>query len=222
MSLRCYAGVVNAKWVPMFIRIFSGILILLGGVGFTLPHELGKVLTGLKNDHEIELRLSDIEDVALTDDGHLVFALAYAGRLQVYSPSGEFRRSFGVDAKGGGFCLKIKDDLIRVEIGRGRTTSHYTIDGTLIAADVGADEPREPFGCSPSPGIQDWKGSFSRVEVMLAEGEEPVTIRRRPWHHIARGPGGAWLMAMIGLFLFPEWRNAVFAMFRERLSLFYR
>lgn len=98
----------------MIIRLVSAFLVLLGAAGFFMPFWIGAV----PDADQIEFPLSEISDIAISDDGELYIAASFLGRVQRYSSNGEFISGIDVDAAGGLFCLDIDGDELKVSAAR--------------------------------------------------------------------------------------------------------
>jgi len=82
-------------------------------------------------------------------DGKQVVPLTAAGRIQVYDSEWRFLKGWYVDAGGGIFKIRPKDNEIEVITSRGRMRYLYAIDGSLLSQDSYAPQSYADF---PTPG----------------------------------------------------------------------
>ena len=112
-----------------FVRLLSIALFAVGIVGFSSPFWLGMV----KGIEVIELPLAEIEDVAVSDDKRIYFALMHLARVQVYDGNGRFIRNFEVETSGGMFCLDIDGDRLTVAVARRSAFDEFDLDGRRVS-----------------------------------------------------------------------------------------
>lgn len=195
------------------MRLFKGILTAIGAVlaaagavGFFLPLILQ---SGFKGDNSIELPLASVEDVAVSSNGDVYFALMHAGRVQRYAGTGRFLGSFGVNGAGGVFCLDLRDDALHVQVARRDTTDVYALDGRLQRESVASDEGVKYFPCSGDPLVAEMTSTWSSMQVRFSDNRPALIIKRRPWHLLALHPFQSWFIFAVGLFLMSWWREGV-------------
>ncbi len=189
----------------LFVRLLSIVLIIIGFAGFSAPFWFGAV----KGAESIELPLAAIEDVAVGDDGGLYFALMHLGRVQVYSREGNFVRNFPISNSGGAFCLSIAGDRLTVAVARRDAADEFDLDGKPLSRDAHLTDGQYAEVCRRDERVRfvDW--AVGAVTLTFADGRH-VTLARQLWHYAALGPFWSWLMFMIGLALWPEWRRGIF------------
>ena len=163
--------------------------------------------------HELEMPLTEISDVAMSENGDLYFALTFAGRVQKYSSNGDFEKSFQINASGGSFCLAIIGDELAVYLARRDAEERYDLNGNSIRQSIPFNEFAYSEKCEWNEHIADVKSMLQHVTVSFANAENAITIERQPWHFIVFGPFISWITLAIGLFLIPEWRYAIFSAF---------
>jgi hypothetical protein len=196
----------------MLIRLFAGFLIVIGFAGFTLPFWIRSTA---KMPADIELPLVEVEDVAVTDAGELIFALTSAGHIQKYTSSGAFIGSYPVDFWGGAFCLAMSGDHVMVYVARRHGMDELDLNGQVLRKDVVITDEQYRAACHCDEHVRSIAQSFGGLVVTFNDGKPQLSIARRPWHYLAFGPLGSWLVLVLGLLLFPEWRRGVLRQIRE-------
>lgn len=191
----------------MLIRIVAILLVIVGAAGFTAPFWID---VAIKDVGGIEMPLVQIEDVAVSADNRVFFALTHLGRIQVYDRSGRFVRNFPINNSGGVFCLDLVDDRLKVYVARRDVADEFDLDGRSIRLNAPIDEKQYSAACRSDARVRSVESTFGAVTVALADGHPPLTFQRKWWHYLAFGPFGSWLMFVVGLFLWPEWRRAIF------------
>lgn len=189
----------------MIIRLISVLLVLIGSAGFLAPFWIGAV----PNINAVELPLSAISDVAISDEGDLYIAIASHGRIQKYSPDGKFLGGFEIEFAGGAFCLDIDGSELTVSIARRDAADVFDLSGNIISANTPISEDEYHESCRKDAQID---SRLDRTIVSFDDGQS-ITIKRKSWHYLALNTFASWGMFVIGLLLFPEWRRAVFSGF---------
>ncbi len=200
----------------MFIRMIAFILVVIGAAGFFMPFWIGAVVSDLS---KLELPLSEVSDVAVSEDGEIYFALTFLGRIQKYSASGEFIQGLDVDSGGGQFCLTLAERELAVYVARRDAVDKYDLAGNVIRLNAPIDENTYRKSCIWDERVRSIDYSINKVSVLLSDANEPISIRRRLWHCFAPGPFASWLIFVVGLTLIPEWRRAVFSAFPRKKIL---
>ncbi len=193
----------------LFIRIVSAFLVVVGTAGFFLPFWFGSLG---ERAAEIELPVAQVEDVAVSPDGHLFVALIHAARIQKYTANGEFVLNFPVGSGGGTYCIAIAGDRLYVDVGRRRAIDELDLSGRPIKLDVPRGERTEPGGCELDEAILDVEETFTGLRISFVDDRASLVIKPKYWHYLMWGPFGSWLMAIVGLFLWPEWRRGLLKM----------
>lgn len=193
----------------MFVRLIAALVVLIGAAGFLMPFWIGSV-PGIYN---VELPLSDISDVAISNEGDLFFANTHQGRIQIYSRSGEFIRGIDVKSAGGLFCIDLHESELKVSVARRDAADILDLSGKIVRTDIPINE--EDFRASCEKDAQ-FDARLDRAIVSLAGAVDPITIKRKTWHYLALSPFASWATFVAGLALFPEWRRAVLTAFKRR------
>jgi hypothetical protein len=191
----------------MLVRIASIFLVIVGAAGFTAPFWIDSVV---KDAGAIELPLVEIEDSAVSDDGRVFFALMPLGRIQIYDGAGKFVRNFPIDSSGGAFCLDVDGNRITVAIARRDAADEIDLGGRPLRLNAPIDEKQYSVACQSDPRVRSVERTWETVVVKFADDRPSLTLNRKWWHYLAYGPFGSWLMFMVGLLLWPEWRRAIF------------
>lgn len=195
----------------MGIRAIAFILVVTGLAGFLLPFWIG-VFGDLE---EVELPLSTIDDIAISEDGELFFAISFLARVQQYSSDGKFLRGFDVSTAGGMFCLALTNEQLEAHIARRNAYDTFNLKGKPIRENSPADYVSMRNICQLDPQIELANYGLTSVSIKLKEETAPIIINRKLWHYLVLHPFASWFMFVIGLFLFPEWRHGVFSMMRR-------
>lgn len=195
----------------IFIRLLSAVLFVIGLAGFFAPFWLGQV----KGVESFELPLAEVHDVAVAPDKRIYFALMHLGRVQVYAGDGTFIRNFEVRNAGGAFCLDIAGDRLTVAVARRDATDTFDLDGKLIFDNTPITEEQYDETCRSDPRIRSRDWAASGVTLTFVDGARLV-LARQPWHYVALHPFWSWLMVMVALFLWPEWRRGIFDRIKGR------
>ncbi|MEM9495479.1 MAG: hypothetical protein AAGA09_05710 [Pseudomonadota bacterium] len=192
----------------MFLRILGVLLSTIGAAGFFMPFWIGLIFG---DAYELEMPLTEISDVVMSENGDLYFALTFTSRVQKYSSDGNFEKNFKINAVGGFFCLEIIENDLVVYVARRGVVDRYDLDGNAISKNNPFDGYVYREKCKRSERIVDVKSTLEEVTVSLTDAQNPIVIERQPWHFIAFGPFISWLTFAIGLFLIPEWRHPIFS-----------
>lgn len=198
----------------MIVRVFATVMILLGMAGFFTPFWIGGVVENLG---EVEMPLVDIQDVAVSPDGGLYFALGFGGRVQQYSPTGEFVRGIDFDSAGGASCVHLGNEVLTVYVARRDEADEFSPSGELLRAAVPISESDYQASCSWDPQVSALERRVDAVAVSLTGVDGPVVIGRKVWHYLLPGHFYSWLIGVLGFVSFPEWRRAVFGSFARAL-----
>lgn len=195
----------------IFARLLSIVLFVVGFAGFTAPFWLGSV----KGVEAIELPLTEINDVSVSGDGRLYFALMHLSRVQVHDSQGRFIRNFAVDNSGGGFCLDIDGDRLTVAVARRNASSEFDLDGRQLSGDTRLVDRRYEDICKPDPRLRSVDWAVSEIMLTFADNSR-LSIARQPWHYLALHVFLSWFFVVIALFLWPEWRRGVLKQLRRK------
>lgn len=190
----------------MFVRLISIALIVVGAAGFVAPFWIGAAFDDIG---AVELPLVEINDVAVSDDGRVFFALNHLGRIQAHAPDGKFLRNFRVDNAGGSFCIDVAGDQLTASVARRDALDEFDLNGAPIRLNTPISDEQYDIACRRDPGIRFLDESFEAVTVAFADGRAPLKLQRKWWHYFAYGPIGSWLVLVAGLLLWPEWRHAI-------------
>jgi len=121
----------------MLIRLFAISLVIIGAAGFVAPFWIG---AAIKDAGAIEMPLVEIEDVAVSGNNRLFFALTHLGRIQIYDGTGKFLRNFPVDNSSGAFCLDLVGDRLTAYVARRDAADEFDLDGRSIRLNTQIDE----------------------------------------------------------------------------------
>lgn len=193
--------------VVMVIRYIALFFTVLGAAGFFFPFWIG-LFGALEN---VELPLSTVDDIAVSTEGDVFIANSFLGRVHKYSPEGKFLHSFVVDAGGGLICLVSTAQHLEVHAARRDAFDTFDFNGNSIRQNSPSHSADFSDHCDLDQKIDYVSHQITFTSIKLSEKDTPIVIRKRIWHYLVFNPFVSWLTFVIGLFLFPEWREGVFS-----------
>lgn len=194
----------------ILIRLLSIVLFVIGVAGFAAPFWIESV----KGIETIELPLAEIEDVAIAHDNRIYFALMHLARVQVYLGNGRFIGSFAVENRGGAFCLDTEGDRLTVAVARRDAFDVFDLDGKLLNRNLMITGGGYAQACRPDPRIRSVDWAIREATLNFTDGRRLV-FARQFWHYLALGPFWSWLLFILALFLWPEWRRGILEQMRR-------
>jgi hypothetical protein len=184
----------------------SKILFAIGALGF-----LGGFLFATAGNRfpipSVEFPLGDVQDVAVDEDGNILLALGFYGRIQLYDSAGRFQRGWPADALGGSFTVAFRGaNVVASYAARRHSTILFDLAGTRLNEEA-EEAPPEHHGGASSISLSD--GSTLRVQhgllwPALVRHKDGVTstVVTGPWYfRPITGPLPTWLLMLAGALL---------------------
>ncbi|RKY03801.1 MAG: hypothetical protein DRP56_10795, partial [Planctomycetota bacterium] len=199
------------------VKLAVGILCFIGFAGFLAGFVCAFMTMSDKPMVSTRARfpLGALESVAVDHEDNIYCAISFYGRVQVYSPEGEFLRGWFLDAGGGVFRIKIdSENNLHVVTARGDHHYVFSTEGTLLSSSqVSPKEEDRLFGEKWRPAVYDRDGNsynihspilFSRISKETPSGLQTTVVSDPFVLWFVKGPMPAWLWIPISFVLF--WR----------------
>ncbi len=89
---------------------------------------------GVGQSADVELPLSDVNDVAVDSQGRIYVMIGAYHRIQRYSAEGEFQLGWHIPTAGASAICTTPDDRVKVAAARRNKLFEYTCDGRLLSS----------------------------------------------------------------------------------------
>ena len=179
------------------------VLVCLGAFGFFFPF---LCVLGLNKALPARLAwpLSSVNCIAVDHDGRIYCGLMSMGRIQQYSPTGDFIRGWQVDAGGGMYYMRVVSDRLHVQTVRNNVLYEFGLNGRYLSKrpsdDITSGFPDEPVAYAD--GTRYWVSTPELCPRLIktdASGESTVVISVPAYLWPISGPVPGWLTGVAGM-----------------------
>jgi hypothetical protein len=158
----------------------------------------------------LELPLGDVQDIAVDNDGNILLALGFYGRIQLYDSAGRFQRGWPAGARGGSFTVAFRNGAVVASYASRRgSTVLFDRNGKRLSEQAEAAPPNHGGGASsitlPEGGTLQMQHRFLWPALVRQKDGITSTVVTGPWYlRPITGPLPTWLLIVAGSLLSRE------------------
>ena len=194
----------------LFLLTFS-----LLGVGFT-----GFIGSFFVNRYGLmlnkEMPLFDIEGIVVDHGENIYVATLAYGRIQVYNKSGQFKRSWHVEAGGGAFKMMLQNKDIVVVTARGDKKITYDLHGNVISQ-TKRPQTYSYYNKFPSSSFETENGDLYEVRgwIFSEITKNNQTIMRQHIYLGLLNPILSWLFSFVSILILIRLKKGNWKVWRQ-------
>jgi len=178
-------------------------LLCLGAFGFFFQLACGVGIWSIPE--RLAWPLTEVGCIAVDANGQVYCGLVGMGRVQQYSPNGDFIRGWQVDASGGLFYMQVVADRLYVRTTRTHRLYEFDLNGrqpsTRPSDDRMSGFPDQPVAYADGSTYWVSNGLSPRLMKRDPYGRTTVLVASPAYLWPISGPGQAWLTAVVGMII---------------------